>query len=70
MTRNEFAESYASRSDMSVAQLLQLGLRFVECNCDYEGCEGWQARMPGSDLNVTTKQWETAERWAEQYLSN
>ena len=49
MTLHEFEASYAARSGLAVAELHGYGLHGAPCDCDYEGCEGWQmvgARPP------------------------
>lgn len=40
--KDEFERSYAERSGMTVEELRELGCRVVPCDCDYEGCQGWQ----------------------------
>ena len=42
MTREEFFEGYAARSGTRVAKLEARGCRVAACECDYEGCQGWQ----------------------------
>lgn len=43
ITKDEFFEGYASRSNRTVEQLKAQGMVAIECNnCDYEACEGWQ----------------------------
>lgn len=69
MTRDEFAAAYAARSKISVRELLNYGLRFVECGCQQDGCAGWQTTARGTDPNVTDDQWEQADRWADRYLA-
>lgn len=41
-TREEFAEAYAHRSGVTVEWLRANGREARPCDCDYEGCEGWQ----------------------------
>lgn len=41
ITKNEFVAAYASRSQLSVAEILDL-LRPEPCDCGEEGCQGWQ----------------------------
>ena len=38
----EFAEQYAAGSGVTVEWLKAHGREVRPCNCDYEGCEGWQ----------------------------
>lgn len=43
ITKDEFFEGYASRSNRTVEQLEAQGMVAIPCNnCDYEECEGWQ----------------------------
>ncbi len=42
LSAEEFAISYASRSGVTVGWLKQHGQEVRPCDCDYEGCEGWQ----------------------------
>lgn len=42
MTAEEFERAYAERSGRTVEELRRY--RTVRpCDCDYEGCEGWQS---------------------------
>lgn len=40
----EFFRQFAADSDVTVAQLREWGQEVFPCDCDYEGCEGWQVR--------------------------
>ncbi len=42
MTREEFEKRYAENSDSTIQELHDLGGRVEPCDCDYEGCKGWQ----------------------------
>ena len=42
ITRERFAEAYARRSGTTVEWLKEHGREARPCDCDYEGCEGWQ----------------------------
>lgn len=44
MTKKEFVEDYAKRSNLTVQELKHYGLIAVPCdeNCDYEKCRGWK----------------------------
>lgn len=49
ITAQEFAEEYAARGFMTLREMAELfGDRreVAPCDCDYEGCEGWQMRNP------------------------
>jgi hypothetical protein len=69
MTRDQFAAAYAARSKVAIEQLLGYGLRFVECACGADNCNGWQTALPRTDPNVTDEQWERADAWADRYLA-
>lgn len=44
LTAEEFEQQYAQRSGITVEFLrVELGRVVVPCNCDYEGCLGWQS---------------------------
>jgi hypothetical protein len=43
MTGEEFERQYAARCGKTVEELRALGRGVRPCNCDYEGCEGWQS---------------------------
>jgi hypothetical protein len=40
--RRRFERGYAKRSGVTVKWLHTHGRRAAPCDCDYEGCEGWQ----------------------------
>ena len=42
MTKEEFEEGYARRSDTTVESLNSHGLWAYPCECDENGCPGWQ----------------------------
>jgi len=42
ITREQFAQAYAERSGVTVEWLAEQGREARPCDCDYEGCEGWQ----------------------------
>lgn len=42
ITEEDFAKEYARRSDVTVAWLKDNGRTSKRCDCDWEGCEGWQ----------------------------
>lgn len=42
MTKEEFETNYAHRSGMFVEDLRALGLFAIPCDCENEGCKGWQ----------------------------
>ena len=42
MTRQEFAQRYATRVGLTVEQLRQYGREVRLCVCGEDGCEGWQ----------------------------
>ena len=44
MTKQEFIEGYARRSEITVARFYELGLDAYPCDCGEEGCGGWQAQ--------------------------
>jgi len=44
MTRDEFEHSYAQRGEMTVEWLRSMGLYAVPCDCQEDGCRGWQMR--------------------------
>jgi hypothetical protein len=46
MTREEFAQAYATRSGTTVRQLHTRGLRVRPCDCGEEGCLGWKMVIP------------------------
>ena len=41
-TREQFAEAYARRSGVTVEWLREHGREPRRCDCEEEGCEGWQ----------------------------
>ena len=41
ITKEEFEESYAIKSNMTVQQLYELWLKAYPCDCDYGWCRGW-----------------------------
>lgn len=43
ITADEFEARYAERCGMDIATLRASGRVVVPCECDYEGCEGWQS---------------------------
>jgi len=43
LTKTEFEKHYAQRSNLTVAELRQLGITIEPCTCGYSGCSGWQA---------------------------
>lgn len=42
MTKEEFETRYALRSGLTVDQMYDLGLYPDLCNCNDDGCQGWQ----------------------------
>ncbi len=42
MTKEEFIEGYCERSGVTYEFLQFHGRSAEPCDCDYEGCEGWQ----------------------------
>lgn len=48
MTREEFEQGYAERSGMAVEKLRSYGQHVEPCDCDYEGCQGWQMVSPSN----------------------
>lgn len=43
ITADEFESQYAARCGQSVEWLREHGRVVRPCDCDYEGCEGWQS---------------------------
>lgn len=43
-TRDEFEQSYAERSGLTIDELHGMDLYAVPCNCGEDGCKGWQMR--------------------------
>ena len=43
MTKEEFEKSWLEKSGLP-GKLSDYGLEVAECDCDYEGCKGWQVR--------------------------
>lgn len=43
MTAEEFERQYAERCGISIQHLRDLGRVVHPCDCDWEGCEGWQS---------------------------
>ena len=50
MTKTEFEVRYATNSGMSVERLYELGLSAYPCDCEYQGCNGWQIVHKDSSL--------------------
>lgn len=50
-TAEEFARDYAEDSMVTIELLSAMGRHVEPCDCDYEGCRGWQMVRPdhGSD---------------------
>jgi hypothetical protein len=46
MTKEEFEKQYAKNSGIPLERLKALGLQGEPCDCDYEGCQGWQTVFP------------------------
>ncbi len=44
MTREEFQEGSARRSGVTVDWLKDHGQFAIPCNCEEEGCQGWQMK--------------------------
>ncbi len=44
MTKEEFIQGYAERSGVTVGWLIEMGRDAFLCDCEEEGCEGWQMR--------------------------
>lgn len=44
MSRQEFEEEYAKRSGVTIEWLREIGQISLPCNCEEEGCQGWQMR--------------------------
>ena len=42
MTATEFARGYAEHSGVTVEWLREHGREVRPCDCEFEGCEGWQ----------------------------
>jgi len=42
MTQSEFIKQYCKNSNISEEKLNELGRFSMICNCEQEGCEGWQ----------------------------
>lgn len=40
MTKEEFIEGYAKRSNRTVDEILKVEIA-LPCSCDYEECNGW-----------------------------
>lgn len=45
MTKDEFEQGYAKRSNLTVEALRALGGHVEPCECDYEGCKGLQMKF-------------------------
>lgn len=43
MTAEQFEQSFAEHSGITVEQLRELGRVVRPCNCGVEWCEGWQS---------------------------
>lgn len=52
MNKNEFYEQYAKNSKMTLNRLKKI-LVARPCDCDYDGCQGWQ--MCSIELEETKK---------------
>ena len=53
ITAKQFEEEYAKRSGITVEELREHSV-VVNCNCDYEKCEGW------ASITREFFEWETA----------
>ena len=42
ITREQFEQAYAAGSGVTVEWLRERGREARPCDCDYEGCQGWQ----------------------------
>lgn len=42
MTLDEFEKRYAEFSNLTVKQLRAFGLQGIPCDCNENGCNGWQ----------------------------
>jgi len=54
ITKGEFEKGYAARSEMTVAELLNLGLRATSCECGEPDCQGW--KMASTGIAAVTKE--------------
>lgn len=50
MTKEEFERQYATRSNIPLDRLKELGFVAHPCDCEEEGCQGWQAVFPSKWL--------------------
>ena len=41
MTKEAFEQGYAERSNLTIEQLHELGLKATPCDCDDPHCQGW-----------------------------
>ena len=53
MTKEEFEQSYAERSMVTVKWLRMYGLEAQLCDCGEDGCRGWRMKSQSDDPNVT-----------------
>ncbi len=55
MTKKEFMEAYAEKSEIPLEMLEELGFVAIPCDCNYEKCQGWRVvykkREGDKDLN-------------------
>lgn len=42
MTKEEFALHWATGTGFSIEELKMLNIYPIPCNCEEEGCKGWQ----------------------------
>jgi hypothetical protein len=56
MTKEEFEKMYAKNSKMSIEELKTYGFKIIPCDCDYEGCLGWQATFEMDTSSSDVKQ--------------
>ena len=49
-SREDFARAYADRSDVPVEWLKSMGREVRPCDCDWDGCEGWQMAYVGEEV--------------------
>jgi hypothetical protein len=58
-TAQAFAEAYAARSGVTVAQLREWGCEPRACDCGDPSCDGWEMAHVGEEARFAA--WQTAQ---------
>jgi len=52
ISKEQFENNYAHNSKISLEKLHKQGVYAIPCDCEYEGCQGWQMKLKPEVWNL------------------